>query len=77
MVDLGDRKIVGVYGDSKASGKEYMTGLKKLHKRVGRVEKITLVGNWNVHHHDWAFEGKLDVSYVRGRRLRENLDKGG
>ena len=69
ILRVGEKVIVGVYGDSKAGRRNYQKWLKGVRKRVGRSEGVTM-GDWNVHHRIWADRGDTLVHDGRGEELR-------
>ena len=49
ILQVGERYIVGIYGDSRAGRKGYRKWLKQVRRRMGRREGV-IMGDWNAHH---------------------------
>ena len=49
ILELRDKIIAGIYGDSKATRKNYRRWMKELRGRIGRREGVVM-GDWNAHH---------------------------
>ena len=49
ILQLGERIIAGIYGDSKAERKKYRKWLKKVRRRVDRSEGV-IMGDRKAHH---------------------------
>ena len=69
ILRVGEKVIVGIYGDSKAGRRNYWKWLKGVSKRVGRIEGV-IIGDWNVHHRLWADTGDTLVQDGRGEKLK-------
>ena len=56
ILQVGERYIAGIYGDSRAGRKKYRKWLKEVRRLMGRREGV-IMGDWNAHHRAWADNG--------------------
>ena len=69
ILQVGERYIMGIYGDSRAGRKKYRKWLKEVRRNMGRREGV-IMGDWNAHHRAWADKGDTLMQDGRGEELR-------